>query len=103
MRTDKQYRIDNKDRIHRHYETNKEIYKENRKQIMNCCCGKIILISNKSRHSKSKYHINSIPVQFKIIEEMHIKIIEEIHKNRKQYIFQQLPEHIFPPLPELKI
>ena len=43
--------------------------------------------NHKLRHFKTKKHINSIPVQFKIIEEM--------HKNIKQYIF--------PPLPELKI
>ena len=88
MRTDKEYKIDNKAR---------------NLKICICCCGKNYTHTNKSRHFKTKHHMNSIPVQFKIIEEMHIKIIEEIHKNRKQYIFQQLPEHIFQQLPELKI
>ncbi len=69
MRTDKEYKIDNKAR---------------NLKICICCCGKNYTHTNKSRHIKTKHHINSIPVQFKIIEEM--------HTNRKQYIISPLPE-----------
>ncbi len=102
MRTDKeyktdnkakiqQYRIENKDKIKQYYldniEKSKQYYLDNiekLKQIIVCCCGLTYTFSHQSRHFKTKHHMNSIPVQFKIIEEM--------HKNRKQYIFPQLPE-----------
>jgi V8-like Glu-specific endopeptidase len=106
MRTQKEYFVENKEIIRLRYnkfrnenpETVKqwkqkerlkhiEKYKARAQKIVNCCCGSTYTYGHKTRHLQTKLHINSIPVQFNIIEEM--------HKNRKQYIF--------PPLPELKI
>ena len=66
----------------RYVDKNAEILK--RLSIVNhCCCGQDYTTGHKSRHLKSKQHINSIPVQFKLIEEM--------HNNRKIFIPQPLP------------
>ena len=82
-----QYYIDNKDKIHQYCKEyrieNKEKLKLKSSKIINCCCGSTYKYQHKSHHFKSKKHINSIPVQF--------KLIEEIQNNRKQYIFQPLP------------
>ena len=75
-----QYRIENKEKIQQYRIKNKE----KSSKIINCCCGSTYTYWHKSHHFKTKKHINSIPVQFKLIEEM--------QNNRKQqYIFQPLP------------
>ena len=109
MRTSKDYYLDNceniKSRVNNFRKENPEIIKERKRlerikhiekyqqyyienkekknQKIYCCCGSTYTYQHKSNHFKSKKHINSIPVQFKLIEEM--------HKNRKQYIFPPLP------------
>lgn len=103
MRTTKEYYLDNcekiKLRVNNFRKENPEIIKERKRlerikhiekykareqKIIVCSCGSTYTHQHRLRHSKTKIHINSIPVQFKLIEEM--------HKNRKQYIFPQLPE-----------
>ena len=86
-----QYRIDNKEKIQQYRIDNKEKIqqyridnKEKSSKIITCCCGSTYKYQHKSQHFKSNKHINSIPVQFKIIEKM--------QNNRKKYIFQPLPE-----------
>ena len=70
--TRKLYRQNNADRI-----------RERCSSVSLCICGQSYTHQHKDRHLKSKQHINSIPVQFKLIEEM--------HNNRKIYIPQPLP------------
>ena len=75
----KTYTINNKEKIQQYYIENKE--KLNQK--INCCCGSTYKYQHKSHHFKSEKHINSITIQFKLIEEM--------QNNRKKYIFQPIP------------
>ena len=89
-RTDKEYRNDNKEKIHeqkqQYYETNKETilnkqaeyyqtnkehraeyYQTNKEKISEykktkciCCCGNVYSLTNKSQHNKSKTHLSNI-------------------------------------------
>jgi len=85
-RTSKEYYIDNKEKIKLYYENNKEKVKEyhenNREDILAkmktyqqknkekikalksveyiCECGKSMCISNKSKHEKTKFHLNYV-------------------------------------------
>ena len=102
MRTPKEYYSDNVDKISNrskqyraknamsikqykitYRNNNAEKMKLHQLKVVKCSCGKNYTFGHQSRHFKSKKHINSIPVQFKLIEEM--------HNNRKIYIPQPLP------------
>ena len=61
----KEYYEDNKDKIQerfkKYYEDNKEKIKEQRKKHYDCDCGKTqIKLGNKSRHIKTKFHLDHI-------------------------------------------
>lgn len=63
----KQYRVDNREKIlaqkKHYYNQNKEHLLIKQKQPYTCICGKTLTIGNKSRHCKSKKHINFIENQ----------------------------------------
>jgi len=61
-RTKQEYRDDNKDIIlqkaKEYYETNKDKIKEKRNENFNCDCGGCYIYNSKSRHYKTKKHID---------------------------------------------
>ena len=79
LRTNKQYRIDNKEKSKQYYIDTKEIQKqyyidnketkkqrikqykvenkEKLEQIFNCCCGRTYTHQHRTRHNKSKFHL----------------------------------------------
>ena len=83
----KEYYIDNSKQINAkqkiYYNENRKTINEKKNQKIYCCCGSTYTYQHKSQHFKSKKHINSITIQFKLIEEM--------QNNRKKYIFQPIP------------
>ena len=56
----KEYRNNNKEKIKKRYEKNKEKYNKQKIQKINCQCGSIISKCNKSYHEKTKKHLKYI-------------------------------------------
>ena len=59
----KEYREANKDVMKQYYENNKDLIKERQSKPYDCICGSEIQIHEKSRHLKTKKHINFIKNQ----------------------------------------
>ena len=57
LRTDKQYRVDNKEKLKEKYDDNKYKINKQRKIKYTCECGSISCYSHKSRHEKSIKHL----------------------------------------------
>lgn len=56
----KSYREDNKEKIKKWRDDNKEKILENASEKITCICGSCIRKSNKSRHERTKKHIDFI-------------------------------------------
>jgi hypothetical protein len=57
----KKYYEDNKDKIKKYYEDNKDKIKEHKTKLYDCECGKTQLqLGDKSKHNKTKFHLNHI-------------------------------------------
>ena len=67
MRTIKEYLEDNKDHIAKRGKKYKEDHKEHLNQMCDCECGGNFSFRNRSRHLKSKMHINFINISPPIV------------------------------------
>ena len=61
----KEYHIDNKEKFNQKSKQyrmeNREKIKENKNNIINCCCGHSYTHTNRARHLKSPKHLNITP------------------------------------------